>query len=191
MPRPPTPSPEPEVIPFSADKSWNATADFKDSSTAPRMERFSLLLLEPGEIYFEDFAVVLHPQKDLEKNIPGPTIKTSEASNLKSRKSTSSKEKSNILKPSSSILKEDVAIPGRLKICSKSLVFVPAFADLHRPMVKFPLNECQKIEGWAPYEVIEQSPWSLFPLCRILANFFSGSLGQRAEPLSHPRLLLR
>ena len=28
------------------------------------MDRFSLLLLEPHEIYFEDFAVVLHPDPD-------------------------------------------------------------------------------------------------------------------------------
>ena len=33
------------------------------------MERFSLLLLEPHEIYFEDFAVVLHPDPEVLANL--------------------------------------------------------------------------------------------------------------------------
>jgi len=47
----------------------------------------------------------------------------------------------------SSVLEEADPVPGRLKVCSKSLVFVPAFGDRRRPLVKFPLNECTKIDG--------------------------------------------
>jgi hypothetical protein len=39
-------------------------------------------------------------------------------------------------------------IPGRLKVCSKSVVFVPSSHLL--PMLKFPLVDCQAIEEWTP-----------------------------------------
>ncbi|KAK3925480.1 Protein FAN [Frankliniella fusca] len=64
--------------------------------------RFSLLLLEPGEIYFEDFSVVLLP--------------------------------------SNSINRQD----GRLKLCSKSIVFDPK--ELSRPIIKIPIKDCTSIE---------------------------------------------
>ena len=36
------------------------------------MERFSLLLLEPGEIYFDDFAVTMHTNPEFPWNRTPP-----------------------------------------------------------------------------------------------------------------------
>lgn len=71
--------------------------------------RFSLLLLEPGEYYFEDFSVYFTPQEDVfqEKNISDEFL-------------------------------------GRLKICSKSLVFVPR--AVAKPIIKIPLKECNAVD---------------------------------------------
>ena len=68
-------------------------------------QRFSLLLLEPGELYFDDFSVFYHPDAD-----------GSDSEQSMRRK-----------------------IRGRLKICSKSLVFDPQ--DLTDPVVKFPFKD--------------------------------------------------
>ncbi|KAG8197532.1 hypothetical protein JTE90_007268 [Oedothorax gibbosus] len=73
-------------------------------------ERFSLLLLEPGEIYFEDYSCHCYPGKTTE----------SEAFRR--------------------------AHKGRLKVCSKSILFDPK--DACHPILKFPLRDCQKIEQW-------------------------------------------
>lgn len=62
-----------------------------------------MILLEPGEVYFEDFAsnlIVNSPKRH--------------------------------------------EIPGRLKMCSKSLVFDPK--DLNRPMVKIPFKDCTTLD---------------------------------------------
>ena len=78
------------------------------------MDRFSLLLLEPGEIYFRDVAVKLIRDANKAANAEG---------NFSRR---------------------------RLKICSKSIVFVPQ-ADPGQsnvePLLKFPLCDCTLIEG--------------------------------------------
>ncbi|XP_072169728.1 protein FAN-like [Diadema setosum] len=78
-------------------------------------ERFSLLLLDPGEIYFEDFSVYyyLTGLKDVSEE---------EAMQRRCR--------------------------GRLKICSKSIVFDPQ--DVSYPIIKFPLRSCVKVEEWTP-----------------------------------------
>ncbi|RZF42157.1 hypothetical protein LSTR_LSTR004306 [Laodelphax striatellus] len=72
-------------------------------------ERFSLLLLEPGEIYFEDVSVFLCPETTTNNLIDD--------------------EKNQL---------------GRLKVCSKSLVFDPK--DLSKPLVKLPLKDCSDIK---------------------------------------------
>ncbi|KAL3282016.1 hypothetical protein HHI36_005219 [Cryptolaemus montrouzieri] len=72
--------------------------------------RFSLLQLDPGEIYFEDFSVVF---------IPADTTKRTYDSK-----------------------KQD----GRLKMCSKSLLFDPK--DISKPILKIQLKECTVIEQW-------------------------------------------
>ncbi|KAK2550481.1 Protein FAN [Acropora cervicornis] len=73
--------------------------------------RFSLLLLEPGEIYFEDFSVFYYPSGSSEE----------EAIKRKQR--------------------------GRLKICSKSILFDPI--ETVYPIIKFPLRECISVSHWA------------------------------------------
>lgn len=73
-------------------------------------ERFSLLLLEPGEIYFKDYSVYLYPDN------------VSEAEAQRRRQK------------------------GRLKICSKSILFVPE--DVNHPIMKFPLNKSSIVEKW-------------------------------------------
>ncbi|KAK4880232.1 hypothetical protein RN001_008378 [Aquatica leii] len=70
--------------------------------------RFSLLLLEPGEIYFEDFSACLIPSDTTTKN-------------YESKKQV-----------------------GRLRMCSKSLVFDPQ--DLTKPIIKIPLKDCTILE---------------------------------------------
>ncbi|XP_048576936.1 protein FAN isoform X2 [Nematostella vectensis] len=72
--------------------------------------RFSLLLLEPGEIYFEDFSAFYYPCD----------VPEDEAIKRKQR--------------------------GRLKMCSKSILFDPN--DTSLPILKFPLRECLKIAQW-------------------------------------------
>ncbi|CAH1391564.1 unnamed protein product [Nezara viridula] len=66
--------------------------------------RFSLLLLEPGEVYFEDFSVHLQVKSD----------------------------------------DHNLSEVGRLKICSKSLVFDPQ--DHLKPIIKVLLKECKEIK---------------------------------------------
>ncbi|XP_076336883.1 protein FAN-like isoform X2 [Tachypleus tridentatus] len=73
-------------------------------------DRFSLLLLEPGEIYFEDFSVYYYDEK------------------LAEPEAIKRKQK------------------GRLKVCSKSILFDPQ--DITLPILKFPLKECVVIENW-------------------------------------------
>ncbi|XP_017773064.1 PREDICTED: protein FAN-like [Nicrophorus vespilloides] len=72
--------------------------------------RFSLLLLDPREIYFEDFSAVL-----ITTDV---TIKTFDFKKVE----------------------------GRLKLCSKSLVFDPK--DNVKPLIKIPFKECYLIEEW-------------------------------------------
>ncbi|XP_049854679.1 protein FAN-like [Schistocerca gregaria] len=73
-------------------------------------ERFSLLLLEPGEIYFEDFSAYMFHSDASEVEIE---------------------------------TRKDI---GRLKMCSKSIVFEPK--DIMKPLIKVPLKECTKIDEW-------------------------------------------
>ncbi|XP_059617028.1 protein FAN-like [Phlebotomus argentipes] len=68
-------------------------------------ERFSLLLLEPGEVYFEDFSV-------------------------------------NLLKP---LIVDESRRMGRLKLCSKSLVYDPR--DVSQPIVKISFKDCTDISS--------------------------------------------
>ncbi|KAG5896999.1 hypothetical protein JTB14_010751 [Gonioctena quinquepunctata] len=73
-------------------------------------ERFSLLQLDPGEIYFEDFSAIFIP--------PDTTPKIYETK------------------------KQD----GRLKMCSKSLIFDPK--DINKPIIKIQFKDCVVIEQW-------------------------------------------
>ena len=76
------------------------------------MDRFSLLLLEPGEIYFTDVGVTF------------------------------------IRDPNKSIKEVGNFSRGRLKICSKSIVFVPQVDHFDQePLLKFPLCDCAEVKG--------------------------------------------
>ncbi|XP_042221981.1 protein FAN-like [Homarus americanus] len=78
------------------------------------LDRFSLLLLEPGEIYFEDFAAIyVLPNDSVNKD--------------------GWEEKF-----------EDGLLRGRLKVCSKSLVFDPK--DPRAPIIKFPFRTFEAID---------------------------------------------
>lgn len=78
------------------------------------MDRFSLLLLEPHEIYFSDVAVTLYRDANKAPNAEGNFSR------------------------------------GRLKICSKSIVYVPKGEPGQsnmEPLLKFPLSDCSEIAG--------------------------------------------
>jgi len=74
-------------------------------------ERFSLLYLEPGEIYYEDFSVYYYP------------------SGLSQEQAISKRQR------------------GHLKLCSKSIVFVPQ--EIQFPCLKFPLRYVKDIDEWS------------------------------------------
>jgi hypothetical protein len=80
-----------------------------DVNAVEAMDRFSLLLLEPSEIYFCDVSVTLLDEQN-----------------------------------------DDNHSRGRLKICSKSVVFVPQSYPGDSgvpPLLKFPLADCTEIKG--------------------------------------------
>lgn len=80
---------------------------FLESCNANERERFSPLDLEPGEIYFEEFAVIYYP----------PSSTETDAINKQQR--------------------------GKLKICSKSVVFEPK--ETKYSLLKFPLKNVKKL----------------------------------------------
>ncbi|EDV29760.1 uncharacterized protein TRIADDRAFT_52484 [Trichoplax adhaerens] len=86
-----------------------------------RPERFSLLLLQPNEIYFEDFSVYYYPI-DLPEHVAN--------------------ERKQI---------------GRLKVCSKSLVYEPQ--DTIAPLLRFDYKQCEFIDKWSGslYSKIDRS----------------------------------
>ncbi|KAG8226897.1 hypothetical protein J437_LFUL005656 [Ladona fulva] len=67
-------------------------------------------MLDPGEIFFEDFSVLMIPRDVPEKDYE---------------------------------VKKQI---GRLKMCSKSIVFDPK--DIAKPIIKIPLKECTNIQEW-------------------------------------------
>jgi factor associated with neutral sphingomyelinase activation len=83
------------------------------TSTQKSTERFSLILLEPGEIYFEDYLIYYHYTNS-------PLLKQQQ-------------NKYELQK-------------GKLKVCSKSLVFEPI--DINYPLIKFPLKSIEKISDF-------------------------------------------
>ena len=94
------------------------------------MDRFSLLLLEPSEIYFEDFKVVYHTKPEDKK----PSVHNEIPGRLKVIIGNYNSSQHYIF-----LL---------FKVCSKSIVFVPQNISL--PMLKFPLTDCQEIDEWSP-----------------------------------------
>lgn len=84
-----------------------------------------MLLLEPNEIYFEDFSVNLLNNNNLDDN------KNNNAKNMNRPKEDKD---------------ENQMISGRLKMCSKSIVFDPK--DIQLPIIKISYKDCDKIYSW-------------------------------------------
>lgn len=91
------------------------------SSASAAPSRFSLVLLEPGEIYFEDYLVYYH---ECRNPLDPPLDDTS----------TTALTNSIHYQP----------IKGNLKICSKSVVFDPI--SFSSPLVKFSYKSVDRIE---------------------------------------------
>lgn len=87
-----------------------------DSEIADFYFRFTMLLLEPGEIFFEDYSV---------------QMRRLDASSSKDKK----------------------WMDGRLKLCSKSLVFVNK--DICKPLIKVQLKETISIEQCVSNDEVE------------------------------------
>ncbi|KAB0797363.1 hypothetical protein PPYR_08357 [Photinus pyralis] len=101
--------------------------------------RFSLLVLEPGEIYFEDFSACL---------IPSDTT----TSNYELKKQQ-----------------------GRLRMCSKSLVFEPH--DLNKPLIKIPLKECTILEQFkGKAKFLNKSKNVLSVSTKLYIEMFEGNI---------------
>ena len=98
--------------------------DSSTSDSSSSQSRFSLILLEPGEIYFEDYLVYYH-----ETNSPFEQNSTNKRSNSNSNENFGKQLK------------------GNLKICSKSIVFDPI--NLSYPLVKFPYKSIEKIDKFS------------------------------------------
>ena len=106
-----------------------------NSQKSSSSERFSLILLEPGEIYFEDYLIYYHHSHS-------PLLKQQQ-------------NKYELQK-------------GKLKICSKSLVFEPS--DINYPVVKFPLKSIEKIFDF--YDLCQTSSFFNDDLEQIKKQFF-------------------
>ncbi|KAK7576021.1 hypothetical protein V9T40_012307 [Parthenolecanium corni] len=99
---------------------------------------FSLLLLEPGEYYFEDFSVFFTSQENVfqEKNISDEFL-------------------------------------GRLKICSKSLVFVPR--AVAKPIMKISLKECNVVDKME-LKLFNKHSEILFIDCNVCIEMLAGNV---------------
>jgi factor associated with neutral sphingomyelinase activation len=118
------------------------------------MDRFSLLLLEPGEIYFTDVAVTYYRD----------TTKSPTADGNHCR--------------------------GRLKICSKSIVFVPQAnpnqVDME-PLLKFLLCDCTKIVGKisiTKYPLFSDESFSINLFLEWLPRSFRSPLAKETNVIS-------
>lgn len=97
--------------------------------------RFSLLLLEPGEFYFDDLKVVLILNQD----------NKSEERKL-----------------------------GRLKICSKSLIFDPK--NLALPLIKIPLKDCISLSKFDPPITSKINENALEVTCTAYVEMLAGNI---------------
>lgn len=116
--------------------------------------RFSLLILEPNEIYFEDFAVTFLP------SIQSPVRKSTPTTACSSSAGPAGTTDSDI---------------GRLKICSKSIVYVPR--SVARPILKIPLRDCADIYHW-PQGLFEHNSTGAEVLavrCKQIVSLLAGN----------------
>lgn len=102
--------------------------------------RFSLILLEPGEIYFEDYLVYYHELK-----CPF-TTSGQEEHNYQ----YSANQQQTLINDEQSLKK----LKGNIKICSKSIVFDPI--NTNYPLIKFQFKSIEKIEQFDDNEINEE-----------------------------------
>lgn len=116
------------------------------SSDSSSSSRFSLILLEPGEIYFEDYLVYYHQFKcPFVNNENLPTQQPKIPSNISSQNNFINQGSHiNFNNPVSLEFNNVTKLKGNLKICSKSIVFDPI--NLSSPLLKFPLKAIEQIE---------------------------------------------
>ncbi len=122
----------------------NRMSSNNQSSESSSSSRFSLILLEPGEIYFEDYLVYYHQTKcPFTSNQNAPIIQKPKTPSVISSPtqvvSQFNFNNSPVLQSSN-----DKQLKGNLKICSKSIVFDPI--NINSPLLKFPLKSIELIE---------------------------------------------
>lgn len=116
------------------------------SSESSSSSRFSLILLEPGEIYFEDYLVYYHQSKCpfvINENSPIQQPKTPSNTTIPNNFINQGSH-FNFNNPVSLESNNSTQLKGNLKICSKSIVFDPI--NLSSPLLKFPLRSIELIE---------------------------------------------
>lgn len=64
--------------------------------------------------------------------------------------------------------------PGRLKMCSKSLVFEPKNISL--PLIKIPLRDCKIIEQWKSKSKILKNQNVIHVMCKQYVQMLEGNL---------------
>lgn len=99
--------------------------------------RFSLLLLEPGELYLEDFSCVLLPS-----DVPEETLQS----------------------------KKQV---GRLKMCSKSIVFDPQ--EFSNPVLKIQFKDCTSIQC-SKRIISDEEKDAIDVVCTTFAEMLQGNV---------------
>ena len=99
------------------------------SSVSSSSNRFSLILLEPGEIYFEDYLVYYHELKcpfSEETSIPTKSLTKSPTTPSRPFTSPTQQLQFNFNSPNVPLEQNNIKqLKGNLKICSKSIVFDP------------------------------------------------------------------
>lgn len=91
------------------------------SSETSSTNRFSLILLEPGEIYFEDYLVYYHELKC-------PFLDSNELNNGTFQQQQFNRPNKQLNNSTNHVLEENYGLKplkGNLKICSKSVIFDP------------------------------------------------------------------
>ncbi|KAJ8681165.1 hypothetical protein QAD02_016952 [Eretmocerus hayati] len=100
-------------------------------------ERFSMLLLDPGEIFFEDLSCQMKLDGSIESD-KGPWI------------------------------------DGRLKFCSKSLVFV--CKDINQPLIKIQFKDTATVEKYSGRDVLTRSTDVMSVLCKQYVEMLEGNI---------------
>jgi factor associated with neutral sphingomyelinase activation len=103
-------------------QSGSTTSNSLLLSTSENISRFSLILLEPGEIYFEDYLVYYH----------GTQCPFDPKQQQQQQQQQSSQS--------------NFPMKGKLKVCSKSVVFEPL--NLSYPLIKFAYKQIETIQDY-------------------------------------------